>query len=330
MQEDNIQYGLRSIRTGRLVRVEERSYTSEEFGDETDRYLSFAQSLPYLKDDSLGSLMLFRYSNDFLGRPYGSYLVGSDVDVEDLEIVEYLTTTAAAPSAGGDPALFGVEVSRLEFDLVRDVSYQFPTGAHVGDKALMRVFTRAETQAMQSVPGLKLAMLKSKSVDVAAAGLAGSIIVPPKPEAGLRRHPVGVVDVRTVDGVTYAAISESVSDPRFRRTVSLVDGLDPHQQPWSDAKVAFGFDETHEDANELLREVWDDALDGSSVWPRGWSLDETDASGARMVVVFRVEGPVREQDGRVVRRILDGISAGIDPRKGSESKAAARGRLPRA
>lgn len=74
--------------------------------------------------------------------------------------------------------------------------------------------------------------------------------------------------------------------------------------PWDDCKVAFGIE------------------DGDAVWdvcggngkhadlPAGWSLNETDGSGARLVVVFRVEGvaPTAE-DGAKVLAFLQRIGA---------------------
>jgi hypothetical protein len=128
-----------------------------------------------------------------------------------------------------------------------------------------------------------------------------------------------VVDVRTIAGVTYAAVTYDVMNPRFRQTVSLVHQDDPHDQPWDDLKVSFGFDDSDDRSSALLDEIWNDGLDGESIWPDGWSINETDASGARMVVVFRVEGPIREEDGRIVGSLLRDISALRDPRDGASA-----------
>lgn len=74
--------------------------------------------------------------------------------------------------------------------------------------------------------------------------------------------------------------------------------------PWDDCKIAFGMD------NEEAFESWleangaDESGDLSAILPNGWELSETDGAGARWVVVFRVNGPVRERDGRMVRAML--------------------------
>lgn len=71
------------------------------------------------------------------------------------------------------------------------------------------------------------------------------------------------------------------------------------EMPWSDLKAAFGIDD--EDG------LWDwvghsGTADGQL--PDGWSLTETDSSGARKVAIFRVEGPLSEQDGMKVTELL--------------------------
>lgn len=65
-------------------------------------------------------------------------------------------------------------------------------------------------------------------------------------------------------------------------------------------KVAFSVDEV--DA------LWD-ALDNQELHlPEGWSLDETDSSGARYVAVFRIEGVMPTfEDGLAVQAALDAI-----------------------
>lgn len=62
--------------------------------------------------------------------------------------------------------------------------------------------------------------------------------------------------------------------------------------PWGDCKVVFDI----EDDDSL----WEDHphID----WPRGWSLCETDGTGARLVAVFRVEVLPTIADGQ---RVLD-------------------------
>lgn len=71
--------------------------------------------------------------------------------------------------------------------------------------------------------------------------------------------------------------------------------------PWCDCKVAFEIDE-----DGLL---WRRAQAETLPLPGGWSLCETDSSGARLVAVFRVEGVPRAEDGRVVMSMLRRIRA---------------------
>lgn len=86
--------------------------------------------------------------------------------------------------------------------------------------------------------------------------------------------------------------------------------------PWDDAKVAFGFNDnsSNDGSIELLEEIWDESLRKPSIWPKGWELNETDTAGARMVVVFRVDGSIKPEDGTAVRKLLDRIEKLDDPR----------------
>lgn len=70
--------------------------------------------------------------------------------------------------------------------------------------------------------------------------------------------------------------------------------------PWDDLKVAFGVADDEA--------VWN-WLDGGRL-PIGWTLCETDGSGARCVAVFRVEGrmPTREA-GMHVAELLSHVDA---------------------
>ncbi len=81
------------------------------------------------------------------------------------------------------------------------------------------------------------------------------------------------------------------------------------ETPWSDCKVAYGV----EDVERLWK-----ALDGHrrAKLPAGWSLNETDCSGARCVAVFRVEGLPAIEDGEKVLALLRRIKAIRAPRVG--------------
>jgi hypothetical protein len=318
MKTAGLEYGLRSRSTGKLVRLEERYSESPEYGVEIDRHLSFDDEHPYLQDADIGSIMHFKHGATLYGRRSSSFLTAREVDIDDLDLVEFSTTANTSPK--GDPSRYVVEVSRLDFDFVKGVRYQFPPRQGAAAMTLRKIFSKDEIAAMTGLPSVEIVTLKSDLIDVARAGLSGSIIVPDHAgRAQLHVKPLGVVDVRTIAGVTYAAVTYDVMNPRFRQRVSLVDGADPHDQPWDDLKVSFGFDDSDERSVKLLEEIWDDGLGGESIWPEGWSIDETDTSGARMVVVFRIEGPLREEDGRVVRSMLHDISALRDPREGASA-----------
>lgn len=77
--------------------------------------------------------------------------------------------------------------------------------------------------------------------------------------------------------------------------------------PWSDCKVAYGI----EDDGPLWR--WHDRHNYKPPLPTGWSICETDASGARLVVVFRVEGELRQEDGEKVAAILRKLRISVTP-----------------
>lgn len=68
--------------------------------------------------------------------------------------------------------------------------------------------------------------------------------------------------------------------------------------PWDDCKVAFGV----KDDAPLWR--WIDKHNYKPPLPAGWSIDGTDYTGARIVAIFRVEGPLRIEDGSAVAASL--------------------------
>jgi hypothetical protein len=309
MKTEGLEYGLRSRSTGKLVRLEERYSESPEYGVEIDRHLSFDDEHPYLQDADIGSIMHFKHGATLYGRRSSSFLTAREVDIDDLDLVEFSTTANTSPK--GDPSRYTVEVSRLDFEFVKGVRYQYPPRQTM---SLQKVFSKAEIAAMSDLPSIELVTLKSDVIDVASASLSGKIIVPEyASRTPINAKPLGIIDVRSFEGVTYAAVTYDVRHPRFRQLVSLADGADPHDQPWDDLKVAFGFDDSDERSVELLDQIWKDDLDGESAWPDGWSIDETDGAGARMVVVFRVQGPLRNEDGRRVRAMLKDIETLRDP-----------------
>lgn len=312
MKSDGLQYGYRNRNNGKLMRLEERYSDTPEYGVEIDRYLTCDEAFPFLQDDDLGSIFNFKYGPMMYSRALETFFVSRDIRMDDFDIVEFATTSRASPE-GGDPLQYVVEVGVLEFDFVHGVRYQYPSREGAGAKSLKGIFLRSELAAMSDVPSPELVVLRSDVTDVSRAGLVGKIIVPDVARTS-HAKPLGIVDVRSVDGITYAIATYDVRNPRFRRTVSLVDGLEIHDKPWNEIKVAFEFDDSADGSMELLNAIWDEGFNRQSIWPRGWNISESDASGTRMVVVFSVEGAISEADGRAVRRMLDSIAAGIDPR----------------
>lgn len=312
MKSDGLQYGYRNRNNGKLMRLDERYSDSPEYGVEIDRYLTCDKAFPFLQDDNLGSVFNFKHGPMLYGRAIETFFVSRDVQMEDFDIVEFATSSRAS-SEGGDPLQYIVDVGRIDFEFVHGVRYQYPPRQGAGGMSLNRLFLKSELTAMSDVSSPELVVLKSDIMDVAWAGLAGTIIVPDNSHSSYPK-PLGVVDVRSVDETTYAVVTYDVLNPRFHKTVSLLDGLDVHEKPWSDVKVAFEFDDTGDGSEELLNALWHEGFEDPAIWPRGWSIIETNAAGARMVVVFRVQGAVSEADGLAVRTILDGISAGMDPR----------------
>ncbi len=71
------------------------------------------------------------------------------------------------------------------------------------------------------------------------------------------------------------------------------------KMPWTDLKVAFDAP----DVCNTLEEAFESFAALS--YPPGWRVDEVDAAGARLVVVFRVEGVPTYEDGQAVVTALE-------------------------
>lgn len=85
--------------------------------------------------------------------------------------------------------------------------------------------------------------------------------------------------------------------------------LKNQRTPWDDCKVAFGLDSS--DVARRLNAIDCDLLGRmtpSALLPKGWTLDGTDGTGARYVAIFRVDGPLRWQDGVEVRNMLNKLA----------------------
>ncbi|WP_148316751.1 hypothetical protein [Achromobacter xylosoxidans] len=66
--------------------------------------------------------------------------------------------------------------------------------------------------------------------------------------------------------------------------------------PWSDCKVAYSIDD-----DDALWTAWES---GKLQLPKGWALNETDCSGARVVAIFRVDSMPTIADGLAVRAAI--------------------------
>jgi hypothetical protein len=120
--------------------------------------------------------------------------------------------------------------------------------------------------------------------------------------------------LRTITDMQSKFEAVSVENERLRaENESLKAALrgegnidNPFITPWSDCKVAFDVDCDDEQVWEAFAFL---PTRSRYELPTGWSIDETDRSGARTVVVFRVEGvPLRITDGGTVALILHDIS----------------------
>lgn len=103
----------------------------------------------------------------------------------------------------------------------------------------------------------------------------------------------------------------------YQRTLDLHLALEAERAvrrsaPWSVCKLAFELKGviTNDD------DVWAASDRDEFALPAGWSLVETDGSGASAVrVVFEVEGVPNTQDGEVVRRQLCALEKAIEARR---------------
>lgn len=77
----------------------------------------------------------------------------------------------------------------------------------------------------------------------------------------------------------------------------------PKEMPWDGCKVGFGAKDPNEGDIENALDMMD--------LPSGWSIDEIDATGGRLVIVFEVEGPLRQVDGEKVRKELQRLGCSV-------------------
>jgi hypothetical protein len=302
-------YGLRSRVTGDLVRIELYDYHDED-SVHTDKALVLDKDQPVFQSKDLNDLMRGRFGREFFGfaEPRFDGVVSRLGDMDAYEIVEFVANPAG--DAGRDPENVTVDVRALEFRLVEGVRMQ-----HFNEQDSCRLMEAAfPAGEVERFPDCVVKPVVLKGSDV--SDLEGGILLPPPNKLLLRQGPMGVLVTRTVGETTYALVTQDVARPELHVVmpppVQEIDEL-----PWGDCKVAFGWDASDE-GDELLTEIWDEEIAdrSKSIWPEGWSINETDGAGARYVIVFRIEGnlPTRE-DGERVQELVSMIERGVDPRE---------------
>lgn len=318
MYLDEKSYGLRRRSTGDLVRMETEVYYDED-SVHYERTLVLAKDEPVFQSTDLKDVMRGRFSKEFFGTSgLGFDGVSSRLgELDDYEIVEF---DASFDVDGADPDVLAISIRPLEFRLVDGVRLQRFNEAE-SDK-LMKAAFAAEDLARYSECVVKAVVIKGEG----AAGMQGALVLPPASRLNLREGPMGVLLVRTVGDTTFGLMTPDIHLPEFHDVVIPEPSNDVEADtPWGDCKVAYGWDATDE-GEELLTRIWDEAVSdpSKSIWPEGWSINETDCSGARCVIVFRIENvlPTRE-DGARVQELVSMIEQGVDPR---ETAAPAYGR----
>lgn len=309
MYLDQKSYGMRSRATGDLVRIELYDYHDED-SVRTEKALVLDKDQPVFQTTDLKELMRGRFGREFFGftEPRFDGVVTRLGDMDGYEIVEFVTTSAA--DAGRDPEVVSVDVRPLEFRLVEGVRMQ-----HFNEQDSRRLMEAAfPAGEAERFPDCVVKPVVLKGVDV--SGLEGAILLPPPNKLLLRQGPIGVLVTRTVGETTYALVTQDVSRPELH-VVTPPPAPEVADLPWGDCKVAYGWD-AYDEGDELLAAIWDEEIAdrSKSIWPEGWSINETDGAGARCVIVFRIEGtlPTRE-DGERVQALISMIERGVDPRE---------------
>jgi hypothetical protein len=307
MYLDQKSYGLRSRVTGELVRIEVYVYHDED-SVHTEQTLVVDKDMPIFQSKNLSELMNGRFGREFFGfsEPRFDGITTRLRDIDQYEIVEFVANTSAA---GQYPEVVSVDIRPLEFRLVEGVRMQ-QFNEQDGCRLMAAAFPAGEADRF---PDCVVKAVVLKGADV--SDLEGAILLPPPNKLLLRQGPMGVLMTRTVGDTTYALVTRDLARPELY-AVTPPPEPEVDEIPWGDCKVAYGWDATDE-GDELLTEIWDEEIAdrSKSIWPEGWSIDETDSSGARCVIVFRISDvlPTRE-DGKRVQELVSMIECGVDPR----------------
>lgn len=304
MQKQEIKYGLRNRYTGALLRLQTSFGYSETYGEQTDYYLTNNTEHPYLMEDHAQALFNARYGKAYSCTPAYQF---EDVprDIEDHDVVRFVTTSDIDPGQT-DPLEFNTQIEKLHFEFVENVGFE-----ELSPQRLRHIFPDAKELA-----GGQMGIYFFKLTDDAPPPAEGSVLVSRKGTKNARL-PMGVVHIRQVGSETFFMGSQMVHEPRFYSATPIKTHREA-EFPWGDCKVAFDYDPQTDDWEIILKDVWDQDMQEGNVWPNGWSLNEIDSSGARRVLIFRIEGDLRRQDGEIVKSLIEKMEQGIDPRDDHE------------
>lgn len=322
MKPEVVEYGYRSRRSGKYVRLDEELLDDGYDNVSLQRRLTFDEGYPILQETDLRAIIAFRYGDVLLNTLWHDFIAPSGFDVDDLEPVEF--STSEIVSRDGAISRFVTEVRAMHFDIIRDAEIEDVPRKGEGALRLRDVFEESEIASMLETIGrpetswLGLVVLKGALLDHDPEELVGKVVVCDPTIRPLKKSGAyGILGARAIDGTTYAITVYGCHYPCFYTTPP-----EPGENTlpaWDDLKVSFGFDGSDEHAADLIREIWlreiwqgRDEDDGP--WPEGWNLHEISGYGSEMTAVFSVAGSLINEDAALVRAALRDVEAGHDIR----------------
>lgn len=316
MKPEVVEYGYRSRSTGRYVRLDEQVHDDGyDNGARLVRTLTFEEGFPILQETDLQAIVAFRYGEPIGSAIFHDFVATPDVDVEDLEAVEFYTTVIAA---GGGAARFVTDAKPMHLDIVRNVKLDVVAHKGQGAMSLTGVFGKDAVASMLEAVGrpdtswLKLVELKEDLGVADPEDLVGKVLVCDPTIRPLKISGAhGVLGACSVEGKTYLAVVFGCSYPFFYSTELSQEMGRSEEQEWDDVRVSFAFDGSEERAAELLQEILERDED-EGPWPSGWALHEICGFGEATFAVFSVTVPLERADAARVRLALREIEAGHD------------------
>lgn len=319
MKPEVLEYGFRSSRSGEFVRIDEYEHDDGyDNGATLVRRLTFEREYPVLQDTELAGIVAFRYGKLLLNTFADDFTAGSDVEVDDLEPVEFFTSSE--PRLGGGSDRLVTDVRAMRFDIVRDVKMEDAPKKGKNAVRLQDVFEAAEIDEMLGSIGrpnsthLDLVILKGRLLDFDPRDLPGKVLVcDPNIRPLVKSGSYGVLQTRVVDGTTYAAVVYGAAYPCFYSAEPGSGNLE--SPPWDTLQATFSVDGSSEVAVELLLDICEHGQDEPSPWPPGWTLKKViPGYGNEMIAFFDVFGLPSSEEGAQVRAALSEIEAGHDIR----------------